>query len=687
MSQLSLYDADARPDGEKIAVRLRELREKIRTYDYYYYTEARPLVTDREYDQIMQELIDLERSWPEYITPDSPTQRVGGEPLKEFTQVVHDRPMLSLANTYSREEVLDFDRRVKELLDTTRYRYVTELKYDGIAVSLQYRDGQLSLGATRGNGVVGDDITQNLRTIASIPLVARAVEVHGKPVRDFEVRGEVYMLNEDFLTLNEERAAEGEKPFANPRNLTAGTLKLQDPREVTARPLQIVCYHLATTDTDLERHSENLALLRQLGFPTGDHRVCDTIEEVLDFIGEWEDKREALPFMIDGIVVKVDSIGQQGALGSVAKFPRWAIAYKYEAQKVQTVLHDILFQVGRTGVVTPVADLEPILVSGSTVSRATLHNADFIAEKDIRVGDTVVIEKGGEVIPKVVEVVLANRKEDCSAFVFPSTCPCHLQQPLHRYDEEANYYCEFPACPWQVRRRLTHFASRHAMDIEGLGEKVVDQLVEASLLADIADIYTLHEHRDEVLALERWGEKKVDNLLTAIERSKERPFARVLYAVGIRFVGEETAKLLAAHYTDIDTLRAATLEQLTAINGIGDRTADSILQFMQDENSTGILDRLRSAGVRMVSDSMAAAPVSSRLVGKTFVLTGTLPSMTRDEAKALIESHGGKVSGSVSKKTSFVLAGAEAGSKLDKALELGVTVLSEDELLALVAAE
>lgn len=687
MSQLSFYDAESRSNEENITGRLRELREKIRTYDYYYYTEARPLVSDRDYDKLMQELIDLEHSWPEYITPDSPTQRVGGEPLKEFAQVVHDRPMLSLANTYNREEVLDFDRRIQELLDTTRYRYVTELKYDGIAVSLHYRDGQLTLGATRGNGVVGDDITQNLRTIASIPLVARPIELQGKIVRNFEVRGEVYMLNEDFLALNEERTAEGEKPFANPRNLTAGTLKLQDPREVAARPLQIVCYHLATADTELERHSGNLALLRELGFPTGDHQVCDTIDDVFAFIEAWKDRRESLPFMIDGIVVKVDSLAQQGALGSVSKFPRWAIAYKYEAQKVQTVLHDILFQVGRTGVVTPVADLEPILVSGSTVSRATLHNADFIAEKDIRIGDTVLIEKGGEVIPKVVEVVLANRKEDCSAFAFPSVCPCHLQQPLHRYEDEANYYCEFPACPWQAKRRITHFASRHAMDIEGLGEKVVEQLVEAGLLADIADIYTLHEQRDNLLALERWGEKKVDNLLGAIERSKEQPFARVLYAVGIRFVGEETAKLLAAHFTDIEALRTATLEQLTAINGIGDRTADSILQFMQDENSVGILDRLRVAGVRMVSDSMAAAPVSSMFAGKTFVLTGTLPSMTRDEAKALIESHGGKVSGSVSKKTSFVLAGAEAGSKLAKALELGVPVLSQEELLALLAAE
>lgn len=685
MSQLSLYDAESRPDEDKIIARIQELREMIRTYDYHYYTEARPLISDREYDALMQELTDLEHSRPDYITPDSPTQRVGGEPLKEFVQVAHERPMLSLSNTYSREEVLDFDRRIRELLDTTRYRYVAELKYDGVAVSLQYRDGYLTLGATRGNGIVGDDITQNIRTIASVPLVVRPVELHGTPLRNFEVRGEVYMLNEDFLALNEERAAEGEKPFANPRNLTAGTLKLQDPREVAARPLQIICYHLATADAEPGRHSDNLAVLRQLGFPTGDHRICDTIDDVFAFIEEWEEKRAALPFMIDGIVVKVDSLAQQGALGSVSRFPRWAIAYKYEALKVQTVLHDILFQVGRTGVVTPVADLEPVLVSGSTVSRATLHNADFIAEKDIRAGDTVLIEKGGEVIPKVVEVVVEQRKDSCPAFTFPVVCPCHLQQPLHRYEDEANYYCEFPACPWQARRRITHFASRHAMDIEGLGEKVVDQLVDAGLLADIAGIYSLHERRDDLTGLERWGEKKTDNLLAAIERSKERPFARVLYAVGIRFVGEETAKLLAAHFSDIGVLRSATAEQLTAITGIGDRTADSILQFMHDESSLRILDRLQATGVRMVSDSMAAAPVSSMLAGKTFVLTGTLPSMTRDEAKALIESHGGKVSGSVSKKTAFVLAGAEAGSKLDKALELGIPVLSEEELRTLLA--
>ncbi len=405
------------------------------------------------------------------------------------------------------------------------------------------------------------------------------------------------------------------------------------------------------------------------------------MNDVFAFIEEWEQKRSTLPFMIDGIVIKVDSVAQQHSLGSVSRFPRWAIAYKYEAQKVQTVMRDILYQVGRTGVVTPVADLEPVFVSGSTVSRATLHNADFILEKDIRVGDAVLVEKGGEVIPKVVEVVLSQRPEASVPFEFPQVCPCPEQQPLHRYEDEANYYCEYPSCPWQVRRRLMHYASRHAMDIDGLGDTVVAQLVDARLLSSIPDIYSLGDHREALVALERWGEKKVDNLLAAIEKSRERPFARVLYAIGIRFVGEETAKLLAAQFSSIGELKEATAERLMSINGIGERMADSIVQFMQDPNSRAMLDLLEKTGVRMVSDSMAAAPASDRLAGKTFVLTGTLPTMTRDEARALIESHGGKVSGSVSKKTAYVLAGEEAGSKLEKARELGVPVFSEQEFL------
>lgn len=685
MAQLSLYDTRDGADNSAVVQRIGELRREIRTHDYHYYVESQPVISDREYDRLMQELTELEREYPQFVAPDSPTQRVSGEPLKEFAQVTHERPMLSLSNTYSRDEVLDFDRRVRELLDTVNYRYVAELKYDGVAVSLHYRNGVFSLGATRGNGVVGDDITQNLRTIASVPLAVRPADIGGVPLTNFEVRGEVYMLNNDFLALNEEREAEGEKLFANPRNLTAGTLKLQDPREVAARPLQIVCYNLAVDGAAPRAHSDSLELLRMLGFPTGVYSLCNTVDELFAFIDSWEGKRSSLPFMIDGIVVKVDSIAQQNALGSVSRFPRWAIAYKYEAQKVRTVLRDILYQVGRTGVVTPVADLEPVFVSGSTVSRATLHNADFIAEKDIRVGDAVLVEKGGEVIPKVVEVVLAERSDDSPPFVFPHVCPCPEQQPLHRYEDEANYYCEYPSCPWQVRRRLAHYASRHAMDIEGLGDKVVDQLVDNRLLVSVADIYELYQHREALVALERWGEKKVDNLLAAVEKSKEQPFARVLYAVGIRFVGEETAKLLAAHFADIHELKDATAERLMAINGIGERMADSIVQFMQDATSRALLHRLELAGVRMVSDSMAAAPASDALAGATFVLTGTLPTMTRDQARALIESHGGKVSGSVSKKTSYVLAGEEAGSKLDKARELGVAVLSEQELLAMLA--
>jgi DNA ligase (NAD+) len=669
------------------ATRAAELRDLIRSYDIAYYADAEPLVSDRQYDLLLEELFAIEKEHPDLITPDSPTQRVAGAPLKEFKSVQHEAPMLSLQNTYNREDVQDFDRRVRELLEGREYEYFCDLKYDGVAMSLRYDNGLLTLATTRGDGIMGDDVTQNIRTLPSVPLKIRSVD----GLANIEVRGEVYMRNEDFLRINEERLARGEKIFANPRNLTAGTLKLQDPREVVQRPLQIACYYLAQRGADTQHptfhtQAHSMQLLRELGFTTTvGSRLCPNIDDVFAFIDEWETKRETLPFGTDGVVVKVNAFKHQGELGEVGRFPRWAFAYKYEAKKAKTKLRAVTLQVGRTGVVTPVAELEPVFLAGSTISRATLHNADFIAEKDIRAGDIVLVEKGGDVIPKVAAVVLEERSPDSMPFIYPTMCPCEHHTPLYRYDGEAAYYCEFASCPWQMRGRLIHFCSRNAMDIEGLGEKVVEQFVEAGFLQGLADIYALHTKRDAILALERWAVKKAENLFAAIEASKERPFARVLYALGIRFVGEETAKLLADYFGSADRLMVATQADFMNVFGIGERTATAIHDYFQNEANRQLLWGLKSCGLQMKNDVSSAplADLTTAIAGKTFVITGTLPTMKRDDAKDVIQRYGGKVSGAVSKKTDFLLAGAEAGSKLEKALELGVRVIAEEELMAM----
>ncbi len=661
--------------------RIQELRELIRLHDYYYYVEAQPRISDREYDALFHELKQLEAEFPELVTPDSPTQRVSGEPLKEFPHVQHRIPMLSLDNTYSRDDVRDFDRRVREALGGEPYRYVAELKYDGVSVSLHYHDGVFVLGASRGDGYTGDDITQNLRTIRTLPLRIRPVEYHGVPLRTFEVRGEVYLLTEDFLRLNREREEAGERPFANPRNLAAGTLKLLDPREVAKRPLRLVCYYLLTDEVELQFQSENLQLLRQMGFPTDPHwRLCETLDDVFAYIDYWDEARERLPFQIDGIVLKIDSLRQQQLLGTVARAPRWAIAYKYEAKKATTVLEAITLQVGRTGKVTPVAEFKPVFLAGSTISRATLHNADYIAKLDLRIGDTVIVEKGGEVIPKVVGVVLEKRPPHAHPYTFPTVCPCPHQQPLYRPPGEVDYYCDHPECPWQIRRRIEHFASRRAMDIEGMGERVVDQLVSAGFLRTIADIYELHRYRHQLIALERWGEKSTDNLLAAIEESKNR----LLYALGIRFVGEETAKILAEAFPSMDQLAAASREELMTIHGIGERIAESVYRFFRDENNRALLERLRRAGLQFAAETPKTRPQTGFFAGKTFVLTGELSTMTRTEARQAIEARGGRVTDSVSRRTDYLIVGRNPGSKLEKARQLGVPVLDEDEFLRLL---
>ncbi len=659
--------------------RAEELRTRLRDHDYRYYVLAKPIVSDEEYDRLMRELASLEERNPELKTPDSPTQRVGGAPTKEFETVSHSVPMLSLSNTYSEEEVREFDRRVSGGLKGEAYQYVCELKVDGVAVSLLYRDGVIARGATRGDGFQGDDVTQNVKTIRSIPLSVRS-QVKG--LKDFEVRGEVFMTRSDFERMNKERARTGERLFVNPRNSSAGTLKLQDSKAVAQRPLKFISYYLRSEDGNLQSHHDNLAVLRKAGFPVSEHtRRCRTIEQVVEYWKEWEGNRDSLPYDIDGIVVKVDDLRQQEQLGAIAKSPRWAIAFKFAARKQETVLKNILLQVGRVGTITPVAELEPVFVGGSTVSRATLHNEDYIKELDIRPGDVVVVEKGGDVIPKVSAVIKEKRKAGLRMFRMPAVCP-QCGSPISRPENEANYYCENTECPAQVKARIEHFAHRGAMDIDGLGEAVVDQFVSLGYLKNYADLYDLSRKKGELLRLERWGKKSVENLLEAVEESKKRPFSRLLFALGIRHVGLGVAQLLANHFLAMDALTTATRDELNQIQGIGPQIAESVQLFFGDGHNRRLLERLRKSGLEF--EQKDPAKRLGALRDKTFVLTGTLGSMTREEAKEAIERLGGKVASSVSGNTDFVVVGEDAGSKLDKAKKLGVTLLREDEFLQLV---
>jgi len=663
----------------KIIERVEELRKQIREHDYRYYVLAEPIISDFEYDMLMRELIELERQYPELVTPDSPTQRVGGAPTKEFPTVTHPVPMLSLNNAFTIEEIREFDRRVAELLEGEKYRYVAELKFDGVAVRLKYENGILVLGATRGDGVQGDDITNNIKTIRSIPL--RLMNPDEKFL-NIEVRGEVYMNKVDFERLNEERERLGEKLFANPRNATAGTLKLQDPKLVAQRPLRFFAYYLMAEGVELESHYENLQILKRLGFPVCEHvKLCNNIDEVIEFWRYWEERRDDLPYEIDGIVVKVDSIRQQEVLGAIAKSPRWAIAFKFTPRQAQTKLLGITLQVGRVGTITPVAELQPVPLGGVIITRATLHNEDYIKEKDIRVGDTVIVERSGEVIPKIVGVVLEKRPPDAVPFVFPKNCPA-CGGPIERPAGEANYYCENPECPAQVRARIEHFASRGAMDIEGLGEAIVDKLVTLGFLKNYADIYELHRHKAKLVRIEGFGEKSVQNLLNSIENSKKQPFHRVLYAIGIRYVGSEIAKLLADAFGSIDNLMNASVEQISSVYGIGPRIAESVYKFFHDERNLELIRRLKEAGLNF--EVKPEEKAKKKLAGKTFVFTGTLKNFTREEAKEKVEELGGKVSNSVSRKTDYVVVGENPGSKYDKARQLGVRIITEEEFLELI---
>lgn len=667
----------SRPDA-KVIQRVEQLRRELHDHDHRYYVLAAPTIPDGQYDALMRELQKLEAHYPDLRSPDSPTQRVGGAPTKEFPSVTHNPPMLSLANSYSEEEITDFDRRVRELLKGERPIYVAELKFDGVAISLRYENGIFIQGATRGDGVQGDDITHNLKTIRSLPLRLRTT---GRSLMNITVRGEAFMHRDEFEMMNNQRAALQEKAFINPRNATAGTLKMQDSRVVAKRPIRMFAYGLLAPDATLGSHYDNLQRLKKLGLPVNDHTMkCTTIDDVIAFWKQWEAQRDSLPYDIDGAVVKVDSLKHQETLGAIAKSPRWAIAFKFTSRKAETILKGISLQVGRVGTITPVAELEPIFLGGTTVSRATLHNVDYIQELDLRPGDTVVVEKGGDVIPKVSEAVREKRPLGTIPFEMPRHCPeCGAR--IHRPKEEANYFCENTECPAQVKGRIEHFAHRGAMDIEGLGEAAVEQLVSKGLVKNYADLYSLHHHKKTLLELDRWGEKSTQNLLEGIERSKKQPFHRVIFALGIRHVGAGVARVIAESFPSMEKLQAASEEELQTVSAIGPRIAESITQFFHERHNKEIIRVLKSAGVTMASPP---ARTKGKLSGKTFVLTGTLPGYTRDEARRLIESHGGKIATGVSKNVDFVLAGEDVGSKLTKAKTLGLRVISEEEFNTMV---
>ncbi|RMF84459.1 MAG: NAD-dependent DNA ligase LigA [Nitrospirae bacterium] len=655
--------------------RLLELRRRLHEANRLYYQGLPTGYTDAEFDAMLEELAAIEARHPEWVTPDSPTQRVGSDLAEGFVSVPHRIPMLSLGNTYSEAELREFDARLARVLGEPVAGYVAELKIDGVALALHYRDGELVRAVTRGDGSRGDDVTVNVRTIPAIPPWVE------RPPAELEVRGEVYMPLSGFARLNERRAAEGEEPLANPRNATAGTLKTLDPREVARRPLAFFAYEAFVDGNADEPHHRTLERLAAWGFPVEpNHARCRDIEAALAYCRHWQAARHDLDYLTDGVVVKVDDPEQRRRAGATAKSPRWAIAYKFPPDRAVTTLERIEVQVGRTGKLTPVAHLKPVVLAGTTVSRASLHNQDEIDRKDVREGDRVEIEKAGEIIPQVVAVLDRDRPGRGPRFRMPKRCPA-CGGPVVRDPEAADHRCINIHCPAQVEAVILHFASRRAMDIEGLGPALVQQLLEKGLIRDYADLFRLAERREEVAALERMGEKSTENLLAAIERAKERPFARLLYALGIRFVGEKTAYLVAQALPSMEAVAQASVEELQAIPEVGPVVAESIHRFFRDPHNRDLLERLRAAGVRMEQAGEEAA-AAQPLAGLTFVITGAL-SRPRAEVEAWIRERGGRTTSSVSRKTDYVVCGESPGSKRDKALALGVPLLSEAQLRAL----
>jgi DNA ligase (NAD+) len=660
--------------------RIIELRELLHKYNNLYYVQNAPVISDIEFDRLMHELIDLEEKHPELYDPNSPTQRVGSDISKGFEQAEHRYPMLSLDNTYSEQEVRDFFQRVSGLLNEP-FEICCELKYDGLSISLIYEDGKLVQAVTRGDGVKGDIVTDNVRTIKSVPLILQ----QGNYPRNFEIRGEVLMPWTSFERLNAEREQQEEPLFANPRNAASGTLKLQNPQEVSRRQLDSYLYYLLGEQLPCDGHYENMMEAAKWGFKVSDHmKKCTTIDEVLDYINYWDTERKNLPVATDGIVLKVNSLRQQRNLGFKAKSPRWAIAYKFQAERQLTRLNSVSYQVGRTGAVTPVANLDPVQLSGTVVKRATLHNADIIKGLDLHIGDMVYVEKGGEIIPKITAVDMDSRSLLMGdPVIFADVCP-ECGTKLIRYEGEAAYYCPNAiSCPPQIKGRIEHFVSRKAMNIDGLGTETIDLFYQAGLINDIADLYTLKAM--DICRLEGLGEKSAVSIVHGIEDSKKVPFERVLFAIGIRFVGETVAKILARAFKSMEALENATMEQLTAVNEIGTKIAQSIVTFFNDERSRQLVNRLKEFGLQMELAQEEQEGGTDLLKDKTIVISGVFNHHSRDEYKALIERHGGKNSGSISAKTSFVLAGDNMGpAKREKAQELGVRLVSENEFLEMI---
>ena len=651
---------------------IEKIRDTLNRWSYEYYVEDNPTVSDYEYDMLLRELKQIEAEHPEWITPDSPTQRVGGKVVDGFQKVTHTVPMQSLNDVFSKEEVLSFGHKIKE--EYPDAEFVTELKIDGLSVSLEYENGIFVRGSTRGDGVVGEDVTENLRTVRSIPLKLR------RPIPYIEVRGEVYMSKENFLRLNKRLEEEEEKTFQNPRNAAAGSLRQHDSSVCASRGLDILVFNIQRMEGEtVQTHSEGFELLRELGFCVSpERRISNTIEEVYNDILRLGEMRGELPFDIDGAVVKVNDLSLREQIGTTSKFPKWAVAFKYPPEQKETKLLDIVIQVGRTGVLTPNAVLEPVRLAGTTVSRATLHNIDNITEKDIRIGDMVLVQKAGDIIPEVLGSVKEKRTGNETLYHMPDTCPVCGGKTV-REEGEAAVRCVNASCPAQLARSIIHFVSRDAMDIEGFGTALVEQMLEEGLIHDPADIYSLHA--EEIAGLEKMGEKSADNLIRAIERSKENDLSRLIFALGIRQVGEKAGKILAARFGTLDTLMQQDVETLSQVDDIGPITALSIYEYFRSDANRAMIGRLRDAGVNFESHIEIA---DERFAGKTFVLTGTLSDFTRSEAQEIIERYGGKASGSVSKKTDYVLAGENAGSKLDKAISLGIPIISEEEFQKMI---
>lgn len=659
--------------------RIDQLRALLNEQNYRYYVLNDPLISDFEYDKLMRELQDLEQANPQYADPNSPTQRVGSDRANQFASVTHRFPMQSLSNTYSREEVTDFDTRIRK--EVGEVEYVCELKFDGTSISLLYEHGRLVRAATRGDGTVGDDVTENVRTIRSIPLQLRG---GGYPDL-FEIRGEILMPYKSFERLNREREDIGETPFANPRNAAAGSLKQQSSAVTASRDLDAYLYMLAGDEMPYATHYESLLAARQWGFKVSDQmKLCRNLDEVMDFIRYWDKARESLPFATDGVVIKVNSYAMQKQLGSTAKAPRWAVAYKFKAEQALTRLLSVDFQVGRTGAITPVANLEPVQLAGTVVKRASLHNAEQIALLDIRLGDMVYVEKGGEIIPKITEVELSERPAESQPFEFITRCPeCGTE--LVKYEGEARHYCpNSSSCPPQIVGRIVHFISRKAMNIEGLGDETVQLLYDNGLVHDISDLYTLK--RADLVRLPRLGEKSADNILRNIEASKQVPFARVLFAIGIRFIGETTAKILARQFKNIDALIHADPEQLIEAEEVGEKIARSIIEYFADAENMRIVERLRSYGLQFQNQVQEGA--TDRLAGLNFVISGTFVHHSRDQLKELIERHGGRNLSGVSSNVNYLLAGQNIGpAKLAKASKLGIKMINEEEFMQMLGDE